>query len=59
MNLLPLQIVLGLQVAAAVVIFLQLMKGDEADEPLTAERGRRASIWRRRIADRTFEDNAR
>jgi hypothetical protein len=59
MNLLPLQIVLGLQVAAAVVIFLQLMKGDDADEPLTTERGRGASIWRRRIARRTFEDNAR
>ncbi len=57
MNLLPLQIVLGLQVAAAVVIFIQLMRGDEADEPLRSEKGRRASVMGRRVVNRSFDDD--
>lgn len=42
MNLLPLQIVLGFQVAAAVVILIQLMKGDDGDGPLRTEKANRS-----------------
>jgi uncharacterized PurR-regulated membrane protein YhhQ (DUF165 family) len=57
MNLLPLQIVLGFQVAAAAVIFIQLMKGDEVDEPLGAKKARRAVAAGRLIAGRSFGDD--
>jgi hypothetical protein len=34
MNLLPLQIILGLQIAAAAVIFIQLMAGEGTESSL-------------------------
>jgi hypothetical protein len=34
MNLLPLQIILGLQIAAAAIIFIQLMAGERTESPL-------------------------
>jgi hypothetical protein len=55
MNLLPLQIILGFQVAAAVVIFIQLMKGDDADKPLRAESARRSE--RLRSLNRSFQND--
>ncbi len=59
MNLLPLQIVLGFQIAAAVVIAIQLMKRDDGDEPLRAEQVRRAEAARRRISGRSWHHAAR
>lgn len=41
MNLLPLQIVLGFQVAAAVVILIQLMKGEDGDGSFRTEKATR------------------
>lgn len=55
MNLLPLQIVLGFQVAAAVVILIQLMKGDDGDGALRIEKSKQQSTPRP-AADRTFVD---
>ncbi len=40
MGLLPLKIVLGLQVAAAVVIFIQLMSGEEDGKLLRVRKSR-------------------
>ena len=57
MNLLPLQIVLGFQVFAAVVIFIQLMKRDEDDRPLQAAKARRSA--KRRLINRSFGDGER
>ncbi|MBS0235389.1 MAG: hypothetical protein JSR99_18115 [Proteobacteria bacterium] len=60
MNLLPLQIILGFQVAAAVVIFIQLMKGADGDRPLRAEKVARPAATRRRAAiDGSFENDPR
>ncbi|WP_155831084.1 MULTISPECIES: hypothetical protein [unclassified Hyphomicrobium] len=57
MNLLPLQIVLGFQVAAAVVIFIQLMKGEDGDGPLRAEKADR--LRKHRAILRSPGDDAR
>lgn len=57
MNLLPLQIVLGFQVAAAVVIFIQLMKGEDGDGPLRAEKA--DGLRKRRAILRSPGDDAR
>ncbi|MBS0253050.1 MAG: hypothetical protein JSR78_18480 [Proteobacteria bacterium] len=54
MNLLPLQIVLGFQVAAAVVILIQLMKGDDGDGSLRVEKSKQSVP--RPAVDRTFVD---
>jgi hypothetical protein len=59
MNLLPLQIVLGLQVAAAVVIFIQLMAGDEGERALQPEKARRSAAAKKRLLHRCLEDDAR
>jgi hypothetical protein len=59
MNLLPLQIVLGFQVTAAVVIFIQLMAGDGSESSLRPEKARRAAAAKRRLANRSFDDGAR
>lgn len=57
MNLLPLQIVLGFQVAAAVVILIQLMKGEDGDGSLRTEKATRAV--RLPQADPSATDHAR
>jgi hypothetical protein len=57
MNLLPLQIVLGFQVAAAVAIFIQLISGDEADKSLRTRRMRRVTSAKRRVIQRSLDDD--
>jgi hypothetical protein len=58
MSLLPLQIVLGFQVAAAIVILIQLMKDDESERPISAEKLRRAAP-RQNTLHPSFKDDAR
>jgi hypothetical protein len=57
MNLLPLQIVLGFQVAAAVVILIQLMKGEDGDSSFRTEKATRPVP--RPAADPAITDRAR
>ena len=58
MSLLPLQIILGLQVAAAVVIFIQLMAGGGEDDAFSVRKNRYPSA-KERPADRFVTDDAR
>lgn len=57
MNLLPLQIVLGFQVAAAVVILIQLMKGEDGDGSFRTEKA--TPPVPRPAADPSITDRAR
>lgn len=57
MNLLPLQIVLGFQVAAAVVILIQLMKGEDGDGSLRTEKASHPAP--RPAADPSLTDRSR
>jgi hypothetical protein len=58
MSLLPLQIVLGLQVAAAAVIFIQLIADDDEDSAVRLQRVRRSAA-KKRVSNRSFEEDAK
>jgi hypothetical protein len=57
MNLLPLQVILGFQVAAAIVIAVQLLAGDGEDAPYRLRKVRAAA--KRRLVSRSLDDDGR
>jgi hypothetical protein len=60
MSLLPLQIILGFQVTAAVVIFIQLVAGDDqGGRAVRLQKVRRSFSAKERIENQPFGDDAR